>query len=197
MTGDDSSIPFLDHVRDSAPPSLVPLSDVPWGTVADDASDIRGWRVRTRAGGDIGEVTDLIVDATRLQVRYLDVRLERAVADGCRHVLVPIGVAQLDERRDDVHVDTGAASLLGAPAYVRDAMSPDYERTVLECYGWRGRPATAERTHEFYRGPYFDERSFFAARRGRTERSSISSVSRSILREWERCVGCTERAGPA
>ena len=196
MTRDISSIPFLEHVRDAAAPSLVPLSAAPWCTVADDAPDVRGWRVRTRAGGDIGEVTDLIVDATRLQVRYLDVRLERAIADGCRHVLVPIGVAQLDERHDDVHVDTGAASLLGAPAYVREAMSRDYERAVLEWYGWRGGSAAARRTHEFYRGPYFDERTFFAARRGRTEQSYISSVSRRILREWERCAGYAHRIGP-
>jgi PRC-barrel domain len=175
MKSFDKGTPFLEHVRDAAAIALVPLSAASGLAVADGEPDIRGWRVRTRTGSEIGEVTDLIVDPARMQVRYMDVRLERAFAGDGRHVLVPIGVAALDETQEDVHVDTGAASLLNAPAYTPRALSRSYERAVLENFGWRGATSGADRADEFYGGAHFDERSCFGSR-GESGRPYIASA---------------------
>lgn len=174
MTRVDRLTPYLMHVRDAAGPTLVPLGEAPDLKVADGEPDIRGWRVRTRAGSEIGEVADLVVDAADMQVRYMDVRLASAVADDHRHVLVPIGVAQLDTTRDDVHVDTGAASLLDAPPYRPELLDRQYERTLLESYGWRSPAPGIERVADFYRAPHFDERSCFAHRRARAHRPYLA-----------------------
>jgi hypothetical protein len=155
-------------------PRLAPLSELDDYRVADGEPDIRGWQVRTRAGSEIGTVADLIVDPARMKVRSMDVQLDRAGADG-RHVLVPVGVAQLDARRDDVFVDTGAASLLAAPTYRREALlDREYERALLGNYGYRGRTAGQAPYEDFYRGPYFDDRTFFAGRRRRAHTAYVS-----------------------
>lgn len=45
--------------------------------VADGDPDVRGWPVRTSDGQRAGKVDDLIVDTGAMQVRYLDVELDR------------------------------------------------------------------------------------------------------------------------
>lgn len=50
-------------------------------------------------------------------------------------MLVPIGVARLDDDEDDVLLDGQAAHLAGIPWYQRGELTPDYERDVLLGYG--------------------------------------------------------------
>lgn len=165
------SIDRVQPSRTPEPPAartpLVPLSAEPPCTVAAGEPDIRGWRVRTRAGSEMGEVSDLLVDPQSLKVRYVAVRLyDVYVARGEHHVLVPIGVARLDHARDDMYVDTGAGSLLNASPYRPDRLDREFERRTLRNYGWRDPvPPGVEAPEDFYRGPYFDERPFFAGRR--------------------------------
>lgn len=72
--------------------------------VADGDPDVRGWPVRTSDGQRAGKVDDLIVDTGAMQVRYLDVELDRNTMrlNEDRHVLVPISDARLDDVNDDV-----------------------------------------------------------------------------------------------
>ncbi len=60
--------------------------------------------------------------------------------DDERYVLVPIGVARLDDDTDDVLLDTHAAQMAGIPAYRRTgSVTRDYESDVLRGYaGHRG-----------------------------------------------------------
>ncbi|MFC0677798.1 DUF2382 domain-containing protein [Lysobacter korlensis] len=100
--------------------TLQRLDDLDDFKVADGDPDIRGWSVRTSDGRKIGEVDSLIVDTTAMQVRYLDIDLDRKALDlkEDRHVLVPIGGARLDDDKDDVLL-TGitGAELLAMPPY--------------------------------------------------------------------------------
>lgn len=72
--------------------------------VADGDPDVRGWDVKTSDGMRAGKVDDLIVDTDAMQVRYLDVELDRKTLELSedRHVLVPIGNARLDDEHDDI-----------------------------------------------------------------------------------------------
>lgn len=49
--------------------------------VADGDPDVRGWEVIGSDGRRIGEVDDLLVDTAAMKVRYLEVRLDRHLAE--------------------------------------------------------------------------------------------------------------------
>lgn len=82
---------------------LYRMSDTHKYRIAEGEPDIRGWEVRTLAGGDIGEVDDLLIDPQRGEVVMLDIDLK----DLDDHVNVPIRGVQLDHGRRCVIVDSG------------------------------------------------------------------------------------------
>lgn len=107
------------------------------------------------------------------------------IEDGTRFVLVPIGVARLDDDHDDVLLDAQAAQMAGIPAYNRtdrdSKITRDYETDVVRGYegigdnrpkndvmrqavptGSQGRGSD----DTFYADRTFDDRSFFGGRRG-------------------------------
>ncbi len=105
-------------------------------------------------------------------------------ADGAgRYVLVPIGVARLDDDDDNVVLSAEAAQMVGIPAYDRkqDRMTRDYETEVVGGYnsglGTGGmatsdvmraaRPSDSQSNtgDPFYDDRTFDDRSFFGKRR--------------------------------
>lgn len=96
------------------------LDDLDDYKVADGDPDIRGWSVFAADGRRVGEVDSLIVDTQAMQVRYLDLDLDRESLDLTedRHVLVPISGARLDDDDDGVHL-TGLTSeeLAAMPPY--------------------------------------------------------------------------------
>lgn len=107
-----SSAPSHSSGRSSA--NLVRLEDMDDFRVADGSPDIRGWSVLTADGQRAGRVESLIVDLSAMQVRFLDVHLDRDSMhlQEERHVLVPIEQAQLDKGSDDVHLEGMSASQL-------------------------------------------------------------------------------------
>jgi len=77
--------------------------------VASDDPDIRGWDVVTDAS-QIGEVSDLIVDASAMKVRYVEVDLDRGAFNlqEQKRVMVPISSIDLDAASKQVRL-TGTA----------------------------------------------------------------------------------------
>jgi hypothetical protein len=71
--------------------------------IASGEPDIRGWEVRTMAGGHLGEVEDLLIDPHRGEVVMLDVDLDNSP----ERINVPIRGVQLDRSRRCVIVDSG------------------------------------------------------------------------------------------
>ncbi|MFN3428631.1 MAG: DUF2382 domain-containing protein [Candidatus Sericytochromatia bacterium] len=65
--------------------------------VADDSTDIRGWKLHDTSGSVIGKVDDLMFDPDAKEVRYALVEL-----DGGRQVNIPIGQISLDEHNHRV-----------------------------------------------------------------------------------------------
>jgi sporulation protein YlmC with PRC-barrel domain len=89
------------------PHELAHLSELSGYTIEDPAPDIRGWSVKLRDGKTIGKVDDLIIDTDQLVVKYLELKIAKEFrdADDDEWMLVPIGVAHLDDADDIVNLD--------------------------------------------------------------------------------------------
>ena len=162
------------------------LNDLDEYKVADGYPDIRGWDVRTTDGRNVGKVGDLIVDTAGMRVRYLDVEVDRSIAQAAtaavtpgdqeRHTLLPIGNVQIDEHADHVLVDGYTLEqIAGLPRYGGQTISREYERSLRDRQSNRGATApaaasatgaAAAATHH-YDHPDYDEQRLYAPRRDR------------------------------
>lgn len=144
------------------------LNDLNDFKVVDGEPDIRGWDVVSLDSRKAGEVHDLLVDTAAMKVRYLDVELDRDVAGvKDRHVLVPIGMAQLDDDSDNVRLaQLSAAQLAAMPAYEHGSLTRERERDLLGRFGTMGAGATAglvggssprRGDQDFYGQSHFDD----------------------------------------
>ena len=170
---------------------LAHLDDLDDYEVADDDLDVRGWKVKTMDGKEVGEVEDLLVDLSAMKVRYLEVELDKDEfdLDDDRRVLIPVGVARLNEDDDVVVVSRESAVIAGVPAYQRGKMSKDHENTIYERYSMLTSLAAGANSgadqDEIYGHEHFDDNAFFSGRRAsgdkpylrRSNSSSSSSAS--------------------
>ena len=151
------------------PERLVALSELEAYEVDARDPDVRGWDVIGTDGVKVGEVDELIVDRQIKKVRYLVVVLEPEISAGAeeRSVLLPVGLAALDEEDESVlmrHIDAGT---LGAcPIYRGGRITRDFENALLRCLepGFRRDLAPEER---FYERSSFDESRFYEGDSGR------------------------------
>ncbi len=166
------------------------------GTVEDLLIDTAAMKVRyievkleRDVAADVGRPADLgshgISDATMRAEGQLAERdgLRSGDDEAGRYVLVPIGVARLNDDDDDVILSAEAAQMVGIPAYNRqkEGMTREYENEVVRGYGSglgtggiatsdvmrAARPSDVASTPRdpFYEDRSFDDRSFFGARR--------------------------------
>jgi photosynthetic reaction center H subunit len=170
-----------DRARRAGEGELAHLKDLKDFDIPKGEPDPRGWDVKTEDGTKIGKVEDLLVDTGLGRIRYVEVKLKGDVADRAdkEYILIPIGAARLDDEHDDVIISVSQANLAGIPAYDRERLSRDYERSLSTHY----EGATARQVSDpavdvdvdFYAQPQFDERSFFANRRkGREDRPYLT-----------------------
>lgn len=94
------------------------LDELPDYKVADDYCDVRGWKVKDAANRTIGKIDDMLVNKKAERVVYLDVEVDEDLIevghktyetpaiegvheflnkDGDDHLIIPIGLAILDE----------------------------------------------------------------------------------------------------
>jgi len=136
--------------------------------IADGEPKIKGWDVKLSTGEEVGEVEDLIFDTQSLKVRYLVVDLEGKVLDmDSREVLVPIGLAQLQNLTHDVILNNVTISQLKAlPEYDdEDELSPDYENRVRQSFSdtYMGTgTVTTDTDSDFYNHQLFNDENFYA-----------------------------------
>jgi len=99
--------------------------------------DIRGWDVKNNDRRKIGEVEELILDAQEKKVRYMVVDLDdKELKVHHRKVLVPIGLAELDQREDDVLIPSISPQQFSQlPEYNRNELTPEVERRVCSTLG--------------------------------------------------------------
>ena len=155
------------------------LRDLTEYEVADGNPDVRGWTVRGGDGKKFGEVTELIVEEETLKVRYLDVELDTSlqINERDRHILVPIGVAALDEDADNVFVPSLTLdSVLEYPPYQEFQITREYEEAMLRALKLQLPASTAgtgESKGTFYEQPTFSEQQFYGNRRPNSLPSSF------------------------
>ena len=147
------------------PDRLASLSESDY-EIADGQPDILGWDIEDSDGVKIGEVDDVLYDPQTNKVRYIvldtennDLELEEG------HVLIPIGVAELQEDDDTVLVpDITFEQLTSLPLYERGReITPEIEAEIRNVFI---KPDTVIVTeNNFYDHEHFNETKFYGKRR--------------------------------
>lgn len=137
--------------------------------IVDGQPDIRGWDVKTADGKAIGEVDELILDAQARKVRYMivDVDDDALDLDDDRKVVIPIGLAELHEKEDDVLIpNVSLEQLRQLPAYDADNFDPAYEQSVSTVFGRTGLAADTATTEDttWYQHEHFNDQKLYQRR---------------------------------
>jgi hypothetical protein len=159
---------------------IAPLGALRDFEVAEGYPDIRGWRVESADGREVGKVHELLIDIDNMRTRYLDVRLTPAIAatPGDRDVLVPIGTAQVADGSDVVRVPLTAERVGLLPLYDHGRLTRTHELEIRRHFSLgeaaaatlgTAAAATAATTGTPARGFYdddaYDDHRLFSARR--------------------------------
>jgi len=160
--------------------------------IVDGQPDIRGWDVKNSHGQKIGDVEDLIIDVQQRKVRYMVVDLDDNELDlKHRKVLIPIGLAELHREDDDVMLPAvDSTQLSSLPAYDRDRLDADMERTVCDTLGRkRGTTRSVESQEmepEFYQHDYYNDDNLYRHRLRENKTANTETEYEKGLQLWER-----------
>jgi len=112
--------------------------------IVDGQPDIRGWDVKDSTGKTLGEVNDLIIDTQLRKVRYIVLDLENNEWDlKEREVLIPIGLAELHEKDDDVILhNVNIEQLRALPDYDDDDLDTGFETSIRNVFSGTGTTMT-------------------------------------------------------
>lgn len=145
--------------RTSTDEEIARLSRLDGYRLEEGAPDVRDWEVTSPAFSPVGVVRDLHVDLRLRCVRYLEIEITDGAASG-RRVLLPIGLARIDDVLDRVVVATPSCLDDVPDIATLEGGSPrrEFEREVLDSLG------LAPGDGEFYDCPAFAEGPFLEAR---------------------------------
>lgn len=147
--------------------------------VAEDYPDVRDWEVQDVDYRKIGKVDGLLVSKFAERVVYLDVTVDDSIIEagheaygkptkdgiheflnqeGDNHLIIPIGLAKLDEGHKIVHTDKiNRATFIKAKRYNKEqGVGRDYELGVYRNYLPEDEPHGDE--EDFYRRDAFKSR---------------------------------------
>ncbi len=131
--------------------------------IAKGQPDIRGWEVRDTSGRKIGKVNELIFDSRASKVRYIVVNVldSKELELEKRTVMIPIGLAVLQPKDDDVILNNVTPFQLRAlPLYNRDHLGTKAEKDISIVFGrtdMKGGVTEADVEPEFYNNDLFKE----------------------------------------
>ncbi len=166
--------------------------------IADGEPDIRGWDVKDESGKNIGTVKELLFDETSRKVRYIIQDLKGNDYDlEARKVLVPIGIARLHQKDDDVLLPgVTATQLQSLPEYEKDSLTPDSELKIRNVFEGIGGAAVAgagltslsgiNEDDVFYDHDHFNEGNLYNSRSAGTEASDTIPVIQEELQVGKR-----------
>ncbi len=143
--------------------------------MAEGDPNIRGWKVRTDNDLAVGKVSELLFDIRYSKVRYLVVDVDgKPLNLLSRDVLVPIGLAELDENNKLVMVpDLTVGHLASLPEYKKGEVSFHTEREIRGTFlpddpdrmnNLRDRLDTDEDREKFYSNELYSDRKFYGRR---------------------------------
>ncbi len=122
------------------PPAMPPPSDEqphePKNPHLRSSDEVVGYRIHTR-DGEIGRVSDFILEDPGWAVRYLEVDIGRWL-EGKRVLVAPAWIDQIDWSTEEVVVRLERSAIETAPLYDRTkVISRDYEVALYKHYGMR------------------------------------------------------------
>ena len=144
---------------------LEELSDSSY-EIADGEPNVKGWDIKDKTGAKIGKVHDVLFNPATKKVRYLIADLEAKVFGvENRRVLIPIGLADLHEKDDDVYLpETTINQLANVPSYYKGELTLEKEIATRESFGIQvNDPGTID-AQTFYEHDHYNERNFFGRR---------------------------------
>lgn len=168
--------------------------------IAEGQPDIRGWDVKDANGKTIGEVDELIFDVQSLKVRYIVLDLEGNVLDlDTRDVLVPVGIAQLQDKGDDVILSgVTADQIRSLPEYNKDMIDADAENKIRNVFAGAGGAALTgaaltpgagrDSDDDFYNHDHFNEDNLYRNRKANAENTTTIPVIEEELQVGKREV---------
>ncbi|MBK9249144.1 MAG: PRC-barrel domain-containing protein [Ignavibacteria bacterium] len=128
--------------------NLFYLSDLPDYQVAENYSDVRGWNVKDASDRIIGKVDHLLVNKATERVVYLDVEVDDALIEeghdtyhtpasegvheflnkeGENHLIIPIGMASIDEETKSVKSNQIKSSTFAKAKRFRKGETIDFD----------------------------------------------------------------------
>jgi sporulation protein YlmC with PRC-barrel domain len=157
--------------------------------IAKHQPDIRGWEVRDRSGHLMGKVQELIFDSRAHKVRYMVVNVvdSKELQLEKRTVLIPIGLAVLQPKDDDVILENVTPFQLRAlPRYHKDDLGSRSERAISEVFGKKDNKAVADTEddveNEFYNHEYFNEDNMYRNRQ-QANTNATAATQQSIIND--------------
>jgi sporulation protein YlmC with PRC-barrel domain len=141
--------------------------------VAKGQPDIRGWEVRDTHGQLIGKVHELVFDSRANKVRYMVVNVNdsKELQLEKRSVIVPIGLAVLEHKNDDVIIPNVTPFQLRAlPRYQKDDLGTRAEHAISTVFGRTDTKVPATYTDDedvdenFYNNDMFNENNMYSRR---------------------------------
>lgn len=150
--------------------------------------DIRGWEVRDNHGHLMGKVSELIFDSRAQKVRYMVVNVadSKELQLEKRTVLVPIGLAVLEYKNDDVILETVTPFQLRAlPKYSSDDLGTRAERAISEVFGRTNAKGfsgddDSDLEDEFYNDEHFNTENMHRKRRAEELKNNRSETNHSL-----------------
>ena len=134
--------------------------------IVDGQPNIKGWDVKDENGQYIGEVEELLFDPQSRKVRYIVLDLEGNAYDlDARKVLVPIGIAALHEKDDDVILQrVHAESFRSLPDYDEDNLNEETEMRIRNSFSGASAAGSYGTSDEFYSHDHFNDRNLYQHR---------------------------------
>ncbi|TXE10772.1 photosystem reaction center subunit H [Gelidibacter salicanalis] len=153
--------------------NLYYLDDLSNYEVANEDKDVRGWNVKDNDGRIIGKVDNLLVNKATERVVYLDVEVDKSIIDanhkpysqsakdgiheilnedGDNHLIIPIGLAQLNLDSELVFINEINHQTFAETKRVKKG-SPiyrDYEIIILDSYNRDKQAQEYEKDNAFY-----------------------------------------------
>lgn len=151
--------------------------------VASEDPDVRSWDVRDADNRVIGKVDSLLVNKAARRVVYLDVEVDNTIIDanhdpygrpqnveirefvnkdGENHVIVPIGMVNLDTENKTVMANgINHRTFAETKRYHKgDTINREYETVVLDSYTRENPPAEVYEDDRFYERDEFDRKRY-------------------------------------
>lgn len=124
--------------------------------------DIRGWKTVNAANQQIGKVKELLFDVTAQKIRYLIVDIDgKPLNLLSRNVIVPVGLAELDEKENVVYLpDMSIGNLATLPEYKKGKVTYETERAVRDVFIPQNSSA-AEKLADFESGDHPEREAFY------------------------------------